>query len=217
MGQCESTSTVQGMVTVEDVLASKKDPRIKLNNIFRLAYRNEKTKEYIRLLVTQTLKKCKRKELIQFLHHLWCWETEYYMDCLAHIPELMLVRYGDGRTVLHHAIHHRHSQVPRLIELGASLHALTDKGETPLDCAYRLHDISTILHLLKSGASTRIGKQQWLTPTYEDIVSERYIMYLRSPSQLRRWSVLRCHYLSLLYPISNLIESHRRLVIEMLV
>ncbi len=141
-------------------------------------------------------------ELVQFLYG---WKIRYYVHVIQHHPSLLHMNFYYGCEAIHCAASNHPRHVPVLLELGAHVDILNDEGCTPLDCAYHMNFHDSVVCLLKHGASTRIGRRRWLGK------------HRNKQDKLSATLLRRCHYLSLLSPISKLLDPHRELVIHMLV
>lgn len=128
-----------------------------------------------------------------------------YMHLIRRRPDLINASGDSGMTALHRAAMYYPEKVQTLLALGADVNSPADRGEVPLDSAYRSSDMETIRILLQHGASTLVGELRFLYDTYE-----HYQMFAG------RKLLRRAYYLCVLHKVSDIHSDHMRMVVEML-
>lgn len=155
----------------------------------------------VRMLIDRVVNEFEVDHLNRFACRIYDYDIELYAHLVRQSPTL--VNVCDYTTTLHCAAGYQPWNVPILIELGGSVNGLTDMNETPLDKAYWYQNESAVRFLLKNGASTMIGKREWLA----NLIGNRSI-----GARL----IQRSYYLSLVVQIKMLLDCHLRSVVEML-
>jgi hypothetical protein len=179
--------------------SEEEDPCETLESIRRRNHFNYDAEELnqVRMLIDQVVKEFETAaadHLIKFAVRIYDYNSELFVHLVRLSPTLVHASI-ENETALHWAASWRLSDVPILIELGASINKLSDQNETPLDKAYWHQNEMAVRILLKNGASTMIGKREWLSnkkphrSIEERLIQRSYYIFLISRMKL----VLNCH------------------------
>jgi hypothetical protein len=181
------------------------DPCQTLESIRRRNLCDNEEFNQVRTLIDRVVKEFEVDHLTKFALSIYDYQVELFVHLVRQSPTLVDASNFENYTALHCAASFRPSDVPILIELGASINKLTDMNETPLDRAYWYQKENAVRILLKNGASTMIGQRKWLS-TDDPGDPIRVVRLIR-----------RSYYLSLVYQMNVILDCHLRNVINMLV